>query len=100
MTLTINLKDPKYCDGCPCWNHDSEYGDSCNLEYWNTWEDVAVVTDKKTRKIIMPYKDRWKKMTQRERDKIASAKWQEKNPLWTMIEKVLRPQRCIKENGL
>ena len=34
MMLKILLDDPKYCDGCPCINHDTEEPPNCNLGYW------------------------------------------------------------------
>jgi len=33
MNLKIILKDPKYCEGCPCLNHDIESPEECNLDY-------------------------------------------------------------------
>lgn len=34
MILRILLDNPKYCDGCPCINHDTEEPSNCNLGYW------------------------------------------------------------------
>ena len=28
MNLKITLPDPKYCNGCPCYNHSYGHGDS------------------------------------------------------------------------
>jgi len=36
MKLEIKLKDPKYCDECPCKNEDYENGSKCNLDYWRS----------------------------------------------------------------
>ena len=40
MKLEIKLKDPKYCDECPCKNEDYENGSKCNLDYWRSDEEV------------------------------------------------------------
>jgi hypothetical protein len=60
MKLEIKLKDPKFCDGCPCYyGGDNGYGYFCN-EYG----DAA-------------------------------------GELKQNIEfKIIRPQKCIDENGL
>jgi len=54
MTLTIKLKNPKYCDGCPCMNYDMEMGNHCNI--YNYYDQAPEPSDIKRKgdRIIRP----------------------------------------------
>ena len=39
MNLQIKLKDPKYCDGCPCLNYEF---DDCNIQEMPDLETTVI----------------------------------------------------------
>jgi hypothetical protein len=36
VKIEVKLKDPKYCDGCPCIDYGGDTWESCcNLNFWD-----------------------------------------------------------------
>ena len=67
MYIEVKLKDPKYCDGCPCINYDmGEGADGCNQGYWETVLHGIIGNETKV----------------------------------TDEKGIVRPAKCIEENGL
>lgn len=50
MKITINLPDPKYCNGCPC-HHITPNGSRMCIQLWETLKSEFVGLDLK---IIRP----------------------------------------------
>lgn len=38
MIISINLKDPRYCEGCPALHGDTEEPTQCSLGQWGEYD--------------------------------------------------------------
>lgn len=94
MKIEVKLKDPKFCDGCPCWNHDPEYGDSCNLDYWgHEYSEDNVLNQCQNCK-------KYFKSGSANTECLSKPKgWKGNHYIDYNVERIPRPQECIDEHG-